>query len=113
MDLIGQWKEICEDTDLILSNIASDGMTDTNSNNIQEAEDEIAQILSSLPSYILQFQQKPDSTKCEINDYLSKITQMRLQAELILTIFSELNHETSAIKMNNMICTWNLRDSLF
>ena len=115
MNFNDQWNEICEDISALLGDIASNGMTQTNSSNTKETEKEILQILSLLPSYFLDFQQKKNQkeySKAEIDSFTARINKLKKQAELALTILSEFNQETSSIKMQNIIYTWELRNEV-
>lgn len=115
MNFAEQWKEISEDIGILLGDIASNGMTQTNSNNMKETENEILQVLSLLPNYFLDFQKKENEDKymkSDIDSFAKDIDKLKKQAELALTIFSEFQQETSSIKMQNLIYTWDLRDEI-
>lgn len=110
-----QWKEICDDFTNLLNDIASNGMTQTNSSNVTETEKEILQVISLIPSYFMDFQHnknKQDISKSDADLFVNKINQLKKQAELALTILSEFHQETSSIKMQNMLYTWELRNEI-
>ena len=96
MNFVDQWKEISEDIDILLKDISSDGMTQTNSNNIKETENEILQVLSLLPTYFMDFQKnKNNASKTDADSFAEDINRLKKQAEIALTIFSEFQKENS------------------
>lgn len=115
MNFADQWNEISEDIDALLKNIASNGMTESNSKNIKEAENEIFQVLSLIPTYLTDFnlsKNNSEFSKAEIDSFADLIDRLKKQAELALTILNEFQNETSSIKMQNIIYTWELRNEI-
>ncbi|OHT17085.1 hypothetical protein TRFO_41294 [Tritrichomonas foetus] len=87
-------------------------MTQTNSNNIHQTEEEILQLLSLIPSIFADLQRRTDVSREESDKQIEKINFFQKQAEIALTILDELKTETSAVKMRNIVYTWGMRDEI-
>lgn len=109
-DMREAWCALAEKEENLLRQMA-DGIKVPDTE-IDAFEHEILSFLESYPLGIEKFNLSDTHDRTEVTDFINMISRIRRQAQLGVSIVSEIKHSPSPAKIRNLLLTWNMREAL-